>query len=333
MRLLVLGGTRFVGRAVVLDALARGWEVTALNRGVTGSLPDAVHTLTADRTDPAQLAAALEGKHFDLAVDTWARAPRDIRSAARLLVARVGRMGYVSSESVYADGRPPGGDESWPTVEASADADMTDYAADKRGGELAVLESFPDALLGRAGLILGPHEDIGRLPWWLDRASRGGQMVAPGRPERPIQYVDVRDLATWLLDGLERGLSGPFDLTCPSGHTTTESLLTAVVATTGGTAELVWIDEATLEAAGVEPWTQLPCWLPEHGEDGALFEGDTAKAVAAGLRSRPVEDTVRDTWAWLQQDGMPEQRADRPTHGLPANLEQQLLGASGPAGA
>jgi hypothetical protein len=192
-----------------------------------------------------------------------------------------------------------------------------------------VLRSFPEALVARPGLILGPYEDIGRLPWWLDRASRGGRLVAPGRPERPLQYVDVRDLAAWLLDGLEDGLSGPVDLVCPSGHTTTRTLLDAVVSATGGAAELVWVSQEAVLAAGVEPWTQLPCWVPEGGEHEGFMESDTSSAVATGLRSRPVEETAADTWAWVRAEGMPPQRPDRPQHGLPAELEERLL-ASGP---
>src|SRR4051794_37626049 len=167
MKLLVLGGTRFVGRAVVADALERGWQVDAVNRGETGSLPSGVRHLTADRTDPDQLASALEGGTWDLVVDTWAKAPRVVQLAATQLAGRVGRCGYVSSESVYVDARPAGGDESWPVVDRDPTAGETTYAADKRGGELAVLDAFPDAILARAGMILGPYEDIGRLPWWL----------------------------------------------------------------------------------------------------------------------------------------------------------------------
>jgi nucleoside-diphosphate-sugar epimerase len=325
MRLLVLGGTRFVGRAVVHDALDRGWDVTALNRGLTGSLPAEVTTVTADRTDPQALAAALQGRAFDYAVDTWAGAPRVVQDAGRRLADRVGRSAYVSSISAYTDGRPPGGDETWPTVAADPGADSTSYAADKRGGELAALAAFPDALVGRPGLVLGPHEDIGRLPWWLNRAARGGRVVAPGRPDRPLQYVDVRDLAAWLLDGLAAGLSGAYDLVCPSGHTTTQLLLEAVVAATGGTAELVWVDQESILASGAEPWTQLPCWVPEGGQYAGFMESDTSAAVATGLLSRPAADTVRDTWAWLQEAGMPAQRPDRAVHGLPEAVERQLL--------
>ena len=323
MELLVLGGTRFVGRAVVADALARGWSVTTVNRGITGSPPPGVRAVTADRTSYDELARALDGTAPDLVVDTWSGAPRVVRTAARLLEGRARRHGYVSSISVYAEGRPPGGDESWSVVEAGAEADSTTYPADKRGGELAALASFPDALLARAGLILGPHEDIGRLPWWLERISRGGRVVAPGRPDRPLQYVDARDLAAWLLDGLSSGLSGAVDLTSPSGHATTRTLLEACVSATGSGAELVWVPQDELGDA--EPWTQLPCWVPEGGEFAGFMESDTSRAVATGLRSRPVEETVRDTWAWLQAEGAAPQRPDRPVHGLPPELERALL--------
>jgi 2'-hydroxyisoflavone reductase len=325
MRLLVLGGTRVVGRSVILDALERGWDVAALNRGVTGTLPVGVHALLADRTDNGQLREALQGKEFDAVFDPWAQAPRVVGAAARLLKESAARYAYCSSISVYADGRPVGGNEDWPTVEATAGDDATDYARDKRGGELAALESFPEALIGRAGLILGPYEDIGRLPWWLGRAARGGRMVAPGRPDRPLQYVDARDLASWFNDNLAAGTSGIVDLTAPSGHTTTRSLLDAVVTTTGRRAELVWVDEPTVVERVPDPWTQLPCWVPEQGEFIGLMECDTAKAIATGLRSRPVADTVAATWEWLQRDGFPEQRPDRPVHGLPETLETALL--------
>ena len=325
MRLLVLGGTRFVGRSVVLDALDRGWEVTALNRGLTGSLAPDVHALVADRTNAEQLAEALQGKHFDAVVDTWSAAPRVVQLAARLLAGQVGGFAYCSSISAYTDGRPVGGDEDWPAVEADPAADQTSYPADKRGGELAVLESFPDALIGRPGLILGPYEDIGRLPWWLGRASQGGRMVAPGRPGRPVQYVDARDLAAWFLDNLAAGTSGIVDLVDPSGHTTMQSLLEAVVRATGSKAELAWIDQDTVLASGAEPWTQLPCWIPEGGEFEGFMESDTSRAIATGLMSRDIADTCAATWEWLQRDGFPAQRPDRPVHGLPETLETSLL--------
>ena len=292
MRLLVLGGTRFVGRAVVADALVRGWDVTALHRGLTGSLPEAVAARHADRTDEAALAAALGDARWDLVVDTWAGAPRVAGLAARLLRGRTDGYGLVSSASVYVWGAHT--DESSPLVEADPDAEETDYAADKRGGELAVLAHLPNALLARAGLLLGPYEDVGRMPWWLGRTARGGPFVAPGRPERPLQLLDVRDLARWLLDALERGASGPYDVTGPSGAATTRSLLAACVDVTGGTAVPVWVDEQVLDAAGVQPWVQLPCWVPERGE----FAGPRERHVAGGRR----------------RSGLPARGADRARH-------------------
>lgn len=325
MRLLVLGGTRFVGRAVVQEALDRGWDVTALHRGVTAALPPGVTALHADRTDAEALERALGADTWDAVVDTWAGAPRVATTAARLLRGRAERWGYVSTTGVYVWGQHV--DESSPLVEGDPDAEGTEYGADKRGAELGILTAFPDALLARAGLILGPHEDIGRLPWWLGRIAAGGRVVAPGRPDRPLQYVDARDLAAWLLSGLEHGLGGPVDVISPSGHATTASLLRACAAATGSDAELVWVAEDELEAAGAQPWTQLPCWVPEGGEFAGFLEADTARAARTGLRGRPVEETVADTWRWLQQEGPPAQRPDRPVHGLPPELEQRLLAA------
>jgi len=324
MRLLVLGGTRFVGRGVVADALARGWQVDALHRGVTGALPDGVRALRADRTDPAELGRALGEETWDAVVDTWSGAPRVATEAARLLAGRAGAYGYVSTSSVYVWGSHV--DEGSPLVDGDPDAAADDdYAAAKRGAELGVLASFPGALLARAGLILGPHEDIGRLPWWLRRIAAGGRVVAPGRPDRPLQHVDARDLAAWLLSGLAEGLSGPVDVISRSGHTTTRGLLTACREATGSGAELVWVPQEDLTAAGAQPWTHLPCWAPEGGEFAGFLESDTSRAAATGLVCRPIAETVRDTWAWVQREPAPPQRPDRPVHGLPPEIEQRLL--------
>lgn len=322
MELLVLGGTRFVGRTLAVDAVARGWAVTVLNRG-RGEQPDGVRHLVADRTDPEGIAAALAGRRWDAVVDTWSGAPAVATRTAALLQGRAERFGYVSSGSVYVWGEHV--DESSPVVEGDPWAAEDDYATDKRGAELGVLAAFPDALLARAGLILGPHEDIGRLPWWLDRVAAGGRVVAPGRPERPLQYVDVRDLAAFVLDALTEGVSGPVDLVGPSGHATTRSLLEACVEATGGRAELVWVDEQRLAEAGVEPWTHLPCWVPEEDEHAGFLEVDTSRAAGLGLTCRPVQETVADTWAWMQGSPRPDQRPDRPVHGIPEGLERDVL--------
>lgn len=327
MRLLVLGGTRFVGRAVVEDALARGWEVTALHRGQTGSLPNGVETRHADRTDEKALGAALGEDTWDLVVDTWSGAPVVATTAARLLAGRAGNVGYVSSGSVYEWGSHL--DESSPVVDGDPNATEGTYPQLKRGAELGVLQAFPDALLARAGLILGPYEDIGRLPWWLNRIARGGDVVGPGRPERPLQYIDARDLAAWMLSALADGATGPVDAIGPSGHASTADLLEACIAATGSSTSLRWIDEAHLAEAGAEPWTHLPCWVPESGEWAGFLEADTALACRTGLTCRPVAETAADTWAWLQREGLPDQREDRDVHGLPVEIETRLLGGLG----
>jgi nucleoside-diphosphate-sugar epimerase len=327
MRLLVLGGTRFVGRAVANDAVARGWDVTVLNRGATAPPPEGVSTLTADRTSYAELMDVLADATWDAVVDTWSGAPSVVRDAAGLLAGRTERCAYVSSRSVYTWPPEPGGDESKPVVDADPDADRTDYAADKRGAELAVIREFgaDRTLLARAGLILGPFEDVGRLPWWLGRIARGGPVVAPGDPQRGLQYVDARDLAAWVLDNLVRGTTGAVDTVSPPGFTTIRALLEACVAATGSDAELVWVPEEVLDAEGAEPWTQLPCWVPSTGELAGLMESDTSRAASTGLRCRPVEETVRDTWSWLEYAGMPAPREGLPLNGLPPDLEKRLL--------
>jgi nucleoside-diphosphate-sugar epimerase len=323
MRLLVLGGTRFVGRAVVVDALARGWDVWALHRGLSGALPVGATPLLADRAAPGELVRAVGEHSWDLVVDTWDGAPCVATEAAQLLSGRARRYAYVSSMSVYAWGSHV--DESSPLVGGDALAQAGEYPALKRGAELGVLAGHPDALLARAGLILGPHEDIGRLPWWLDRIARGGQVVAPGRPDRPLQYVDARDLATWLLSALSNSLAGPVDVASRSGHATTKQLLEGCISSTRSSARLMWVDEADLLAMGAEPFTQIPCWVPEAGEFAGFLEADTSLAATTGLVCRPITETVDDTWQWIKQEGMPAQRPDRDVHGLPHELEQQIL--------
>ncbi|MBY8878882.1 NAD-dependent epimerase/dehydratase family protein [Actinacidiphila acidipaludis] len=329
MELLVLGGTEFVGRAVVEEAVGRGWQVTVFHRG-RHPAPAGVRVLTGDRE--GDLGALAEGR-WDAVVDTWSGAPGAVRASAELLKGRVGGYAYVSSRSVYAYPTPAGLDESAPVVEGAEDAEDADYAAVKRGGELAALKAFGDrALLARAGLVLGPWENIGRLPWWLNRIARGGEVLAPGPRDLGLQYVDARDLAAWMLDALAAGLGGPYNVVSEPGHTTMGELLEECVAVTGSSAVLRWIPPEVVEAAGIEPWTELPVWLPPGELYDTLHRGDVSKALAAGLRCRPVADTVADTWAWLRSlPGPPPQRPDRPAAGLPAAREAAalaLLGAS-----
>ncbi|WP_206336110.1 NAD-dependent epimerase/dehydratase family protein [Streptomyces torulosus] len=337
MRLLMLGGTEFVGRAVVESALARGWEVTVFHRG-RHEPPAGVRSLLGDRTTADGLAALVDASAaasgeggWDVVVDTWSAAPRAVRDTARLLAGAAGRYVYVSSCSVYAWPPAAGSDESAPVVQgAAADAGQTDYARDKRGGELAAVEAFgaDRSLLVRAGLILGPYENIGRLPWWLGRVARGGPVLAPGPRDLPLQYIDVRDLAGWVLDAVERGASGAYDVVGPPGATTMGELLDACVRVTGGPADLRWTPAEAVLGAGIEPWTQLPVWVPEGSDlHGALHRRDVSRAVREGLRCRGVEETVRDTWEWLLSlGGVAPQRPDRPAVGLDPEVEAKVLG-------
>ena len=327
MRLLVLGGTHHVGRAVVETALDRGDEVTTLNRGLTGRQPPGARALHADRTDPAALARALGGESWDAVIDTWSGAPRVVADAAALLAGRAGHYGYVSSESVYRSFSVPGADESAPVVDANpASDDSGDYQAAKRGGELAARAAFGDrALLARAGLILGPYEIVGRMPWWLRRLERGGDVLAPGPPDLPLQYIDCRDLAAWMLSAADRGVGGVFNTVSRRGHATMATLLEAATEVTGSRATLVWVPPEVIEAAGIQPWTELPVWVPPTGEYVGLHDSDVSAAYAAGLTCRPVGETVADTWRWLQDEGDPPVRPGLPVHGLSPDTERRVL--------
>ncbi|MER7396346.1 NAD-dependent epimerase/dehydratase family protein [Streptomyces sp. NPDC000151] len=331
MRLLMLGGTEFVGRAVTEAALAQGWQVTVFHRGRHEAPPGAA-VLHGDRTAPEGLAALRTGE-WDAVVDTWSWAPSAVRDTARLLAGRAGRYVYVSSCSVYAHPKAAGLGEEAPLVAGAPDAGDVPYAEAKRGGELAVEESFGAgrSVLARAGLIIGPYENVGRLPWWLSRIARGGPVLAPGPHGLPIQYIDPRDLAAWVLHAVEAGLSGPYNMISRSGHATMGELLEACVRVTGSAAELRWTAPEEILAAGIEPWTELPVWLPPGSKDhDTLHRTGVEKAYAAGLRCRPVAETVADTWDWLESiGGRAPQRPDRPLVRLSPEKEAEVLGASG----
>jgi 2'-hydroxyisoflavone reductase len=288
MRLLVLGGTGFVGGATVAEAVRRGWTVAVFNRGLRGEPPEGVRLLRGDRTDPDSLSVLSDGE-WDLVVDTWSGQPRAVLTAARTLATRTAHYIYVSSGSVYRPPVPPGTDESAPTVIAEPDAADGDYAECKAGAERAVQLVFGSrCLLARAGLILGPGEDIDRLPWWLRRIARGGPVLAPG-------------------------------------HATMGELLDACVAVTGSAAELRWTPPEAILDAGIEPWNELPIWVPEGHEYRWLLERNVSRAYTAGLRCRPVAETVSDTWHWMGKVGEVPRRADRPPVGLDADREAEVL--------
>lgn len=302
MRVLVLGGTSFVGPAFVQSALAGGWDVTVANRGRSGPAPAGARGVLLDRTVPGAFDAVAR-ERFDIVVDTWSRDPRVVRDAARALGGSTDRWVYVSSRSVYVFPPPRGADETAPVVEADPDSGASDYPQDKRGAELALERELGTdrVVLLRPGLILGARDNVGRLPWWLRRIARGGPTLAPGPADLPVQYVDPRDLAALGLRAAADGRSGPVDVVCPAGSVTLRDILETAVDVTGSDAELVWVDGSFLRDEQVAPWTELPIWIPPDEEGYAFHDGDVTRALSWGMTNRPVRDTLTDAWAWVQQ--------------------------------
>jgi nucleoside-diphosphate-sugar epimerase len=312
---------------VVADAVARGWHVTVFNRGVTGSAPPGVERLRGDRLRRADL-GVLAGRRWEVVVDTWSGAPRAVADAARILAGQVDRYVYVSSRSVYRQPLVTGMREDTPVVTADPDAEDGDYGEMKAGGELAARRYIGGdrVLIARTGLVLGPHEDVGRLPWWLARMAQGGDVVAPGPPESTVQCVDARDLAAWLLDAGEAQLTGTFNALSRPGHTTMTALLECCRRATGSRARLRWLEPEVILAAGVLPWAHLPIWVPPGHPFRPMHETNTDQAAANGLRCRPMEQTVADTWNWMGSSGrIAVDDWANPTLGLSPAMESALL--------
>jgi 2'-hydroxyisoflavone reductase len=321
VRLLVLGGTKFLGRAAVEDALERGHEVTLFNRGATNPelFPEA-EKLRGDRDGDL---SALEGREWDGVIDPSGFVPRVVRASTELL-RRSGHYVFVSSGSVYDEPYTPGYDESAPTVELEdpdSEEVLRDYGALKAACEAVVRELFPEAHTNvRAGLIVGPHDPSGRFTYWPIRIAAGGEALAPEPPERLVQFIDVRDLGAWLVTACEEGVNGTFNATgepVPLGD---------VLAACPGDAKVVWVDEAFLLEQGVEPWMELPLWVPREAE--AFLQMSVAKALAAGLRIRPIEETASDTLTWARGAGAQlVTETQYGTAGLDAAREAELLAA------
>jgi 2'-hydroxyisoflavone reductase len=318
MRLLLLGGTRFVGRHVVEAALGRGHEVTIFTRG---KLPNPwegkVRALVGDR-DPSVEGGmrALQEGRWDAVIDTSGYLPRVVKAGVDLLRERAGRYLFVSTISVYADASRAGLDENAPVAKlddpASEDIPKH-YGALKAACEDAVQAAFGGAsLIVRPGLIVGPHDHTDRFAYWVARFAnpallglRGKEAVVPEPAERPVQFIDARDLAGWMLDALEGKRAGTFNATSPANAITMGALMFALEAlssATGADVRARWVAEEKIEEAGVAPWNGLPLWIPTSDASMAGFDRvSTAKADAAGLKHRPLADTLRDTAQWLAQ--------------------------------
>ncbi|MFJ6216590.1 NAD-dependent epimerase/dehydratase family protein [Streptomyces sp. NPDC092296] len=335
MKILVLGGTSFLGRAYVSELLRRGHDVTTFNRGRSGPDQPGVQAVRGDRNSPADLERLRADRHWDAVVDSSGQQPYAVALAARLLRPHADHYTFVSSIHAFADWGALPVDEDSPTHPCPADTppDQPPGNQLKAGCERALLERFgPDrSLILNCGLLVGPYENVGRLPWWLERITRGGSVLAPGDPDRALQLIDARDFAAFGADLLEWGTAGRYVTTAPPGSTTLGGLLAACVAATGSNAELVWTDERLLLAAGVGMWTELPLWAPETPEWTAIWQADTSRAQAAGLRCRPIAETVRDTWAWLCERGPTAEpyRQGTTVLGIEPEKEQRLLADAG----
>jgi 2'-hydroxyisoflavone reductase len=284
LRILILGGTKFLGRAIAEEGLARGHELTLFNRGETDpELFPETEQLHGDRKHDL---SALEGRTWDAVIDTSGYVPVDVRASAEQL-RESARYVFVSSVSAYAD-FSTGPTEESPLAELGelpADevaADYSNYGPLKALCEAEVERVFGErALIVRPGLIVGPHDPTGRFTYWARRLERGGEILAPGPPERRAQFVDVRDLATWTLDAVEAGLAGIFNAT-NDGVPWSELLAGANV---------TWVSDEFLGEHAVGPWMELPLWLGDHRPRG-MREVDVSRAVAAGLRFRPLQETI-----------------------------------------
>jgi 2'-hydroxyisoflavone reductase len=299
VKLLVLGGTLFLGRHIVEAAVARGHEVTIFNRGQTnpGLHPD-VERLRGDRDGDLD---ALAGRRWEAVVDTSASLPRWVRATADVLAGQIEHYTFVSSGSVYAEPMVVGTDESAPTT-TLADESVEEVTDETYGGLKALCERIAEDVLPgcvlsvRAGLVVGPYDPTGRFTYWVDRIARGGEVLAPEPRDQPVQLIDARDLAGWILQRAESRRVGTFNATGPAKPLTMESLLEQIVRTTGSDARLVWVDEDFLLRSGVEVWSDLPLWLAPsaHPELAGFLSMDVSKAVAAGLRFRPFPETITD---------------------------------------
>jgi 2'-hydroxyisoflavone reductase len=336
MRVLIIGGSRFVGRAAVVEALARGASVTTFNRGVSGGGMPGVELVRGDRERQGDVERLAALGPWDVVIDTSGYVPAVTGMAARLLSGRAGHYVFVSTVSVYSGWPKEAVDEDSETFKGDPDVSGTaadeagwsaaQYGAYKVGCELAVQQRFTGRLtILRPGVILGPGENVGRLTWWLRRIALGGQVVVPAPTDREIQPVDARDVAAFAMDVAECGTEGVFNVTAPIGHATFGEMVEACRQVTQASAEFVWVAPEVLHQVGVREWTELPLWRTPVG----TWRVGVSRALEAGLRCRPLAQTVSDTWAWLADGSGPNAYERQAHHGLSAEKEAALLAAAG----
>jgi 2'-hydroxyisoflavone reductase len=326
--ILILGGTGFLGPHFVREALARGYAVTLFNRGKTNpQLFPELEKLRGDRR--AGDLAALEGRRFDAVIDTSGYVPEDVTATATLL-SDSGQYLFVSSVSAYRDQFRHGlkvGDPLAPLPEPESRELPKYYGPLKALCEQAAEAAMPGkTTVIRPGLIVGPGDPTDRFTYWPVRIARGGEMIAPGRPDDPVQLIDARDLAAFMVDCVERRLFETYNAVGPADTLTIEAMLRTGIETLDSDASLTWIPAEFLAEHEVMPWVHMPVWVPpEDEEHGGLGSVDASGALAAGLRFRPLAETMRDTAAWWAE--LPEERRAEPRAGLPPEREAEVLAA------
>ena len=326
--LLILGGTAFLGPQLVASAQEGGWTLTLFNRGKTNPhlFPD-VEKLRGDRRTDLK---ALEGREWDAVIDTSGYFPKDVAASASLLSKKTALYVFVSTISVYGDTSKPGIDESSPvatTPDPAADkVTGANYGALKALCEQAAEKAMPGRVaVVRPGLIVGPGDTSDRFTYWPVRIARGGEVLAPGTPDDPVQLIDVRDLATWTIAMVEKRKTGVYNATGPKEKLGMGAMLAACRQASGSDARFTWADEKALEELKVAPWSDMPCWVPPSGETAGSRRVKNDRATGEGLTFRPILETARDTLAWWQT--LPEERRARLKAGLSPERETAALTA------
>ena len=329
LRILILGGTGYIGPHQVRHALSRGHELTLFNRGRTqpslhGELFDDLEKLVGDRNGDLQ---ALEGRQWDVVLDNSGFEPAQVKASAELLGDSVGRYLFVSTQSVYASRAIVGQDESGAVgMPGVSEAEWEGYGPLKALCEKEARAVFGDRLtVVRPTVIVGPGDRTDRFTYWLMRMDRGGDMLAPGTPDDPVQWIDVRDLTEFMIHLLEQDRGGAYNATGPATAVTFAELLDAMREATGSDARLTWVYGDFLRDRGIRAFSDLPMWMPPQGDTAGFMRMSAAAAIAAGLIHRPLPTTVSDLLAWCREQ--PAERWTEMRTGLSPDQEQELLAA------
>ncbi|AST91510.1 NAD-dependent dehydratase [Sutcliffiella cohnii] len=336
MKVLVIGGTRFLGRFIVEEALKQGHEVTLFNRGNNQELFPQLETIIGDRTEDLSL---LDTGKWDAAIDTCGFTPRAVDEMTKMLADKIDHYTYISSISVYKDWAVNNIDESY-DVQTLSDDQVNEigygtseqinehYGALKARCEQTAEQNLPNKTFSiRAGLLVGPHDYTDRFTYWVERIQKGGKVFVPGRKDRPLQWIDARDLASWIVKKVDEKVTGVYNVTGPAEMLTMENFLKACIEVTNSSSQLIWADEQFVTQKEIAPWSQLPLWIPETtplpGQKEpwiGTFTININKALHLGLTFRPIEETVHDTLQWDLTRG-----SRKKTAGLTLQLEKELL--------